>query len=89
VALALVAGVTAAQNYPSKPVRLVLPFPPGAPNDMVGRALGLKLSQQLGESVVPEKQPRAGGNKGQGLAAAQPGDRYNKELSNPRVPINP
>jgi tripartite-type tricarboxylate transporter receptor subunit TctC len=89
VALALAAGVTAAQNYPSKPVRLVLPFPPGAPNDMVGRAIGLKLSQQLGESVVPENHPGAGGNIGLGFAAAQPGDGYTIVLSTPGIAISP
>ncbi|HKU70811.1 MAG TPA: tripartite tricarboxylate transporter substrate binding protein [Burkholderiales bacterium] len=86
--IAAAAGV-AAQNYPSKPIRLVLPFPPGAPNDMVGRAIGQKLSQQLGESVVPENHPGAGGNIGLGFAAAQPGDGYTIVLSTPGIAISP
>jgi tripartite-type tricarboxylate transporter receptor subunit TctC len=76
-------------GYPSKPIRLVLPFPPGAPNDMVGRALGQKLSQQLGESVVPENHPGAGGNIGLGFAAAQLGDGYTLVLSTPGIAISP
>jgi tripartite-type tricarboxylate transporter receptor subunit TctC len=87
--IALMCGAAAAQNYPSKPIRLVLPFPPGAPNDMVGRALGVKLSQQLGESVVPENHPGAGGNIGLGFAAAQPGDGYTIVLSTPGIAISP
>ena len=89
LALAMAACGAAAQNYPSKPVRLVLPFPPGAPNDMVGRALGQKLSQQLGESVVPENHPGAGGNIGLGFAAAQTGDGYTIVLSTPGIAISP
>lgn len=87
--IALMCGAAAAQNYPSKPIRLILPFPPGAPNDMVGRALAVKLSQQLGESVVPENHPGAGGNIGLGFAAAQPGDGYTIVLSTPGIAISP
>jgi tripartite-type tricarboxylate transporter receptor subunit TctC len=89
VALALAAAVAAAQNYPARPIRLVLPFPPGAPNDMVGRVLGQKLSEQLGGAVVPENHPGAGGNIGLGFAAAQQGDGYNIVLSTPGIAISP
>ena len=86
---ALFCGAAVAQGYPAKPIRLILPFPPGAPNDMVGRALGQKLSQQLGESVVPENHPGAGGNIGIGFAAAAPADGYNIVLSTPGIAISP
>ena len=88
-ALALTAAVAAAQNYPVKPIRLILPFPPGASNDLVGRALAVKLSQQLGETVVPENHPGAGGNIGIGFAAAQPGDGYTMLLSTPGIALSP
>ena len=57
------------QAYPVKPVRIILPFPPGAPNDTVGRALGQKLGELLGQNVVPDNRPGAGGNVGFGVAA--------------------
>jgi len=79
----------AGQGYPSKPIRLILPFPPGAPNDMVGRALGQKLSEQLGESVVADNRPGAGGNVGLGAAAKSPPDGYTFVLATPGIAISP
>jgi len=73
------------QAYPAKPVRLILPFPPGAPNDTVGRALGQKLSEQLGENVVPENRPGAGGNVGIGVAAMSAPDGYTLVLATPEI----
>jgi tripartite-type tricarboxylate transporter receptor subunit TctC len=89
--LALGCGVGAAfaQSYPAKPIRLILPFPPGAPNDMVGRALGQKLSEQLGANVVPDNRPGAGGNVGLGAAAKSPPDGYTLVLSTPGIAISP
>ena len=89
--LALSCGAAFAQApaYPVKPVRLILPFPPGAPNDMVGRALGQKLGEQLGENVVPENRAGAGGNVGLGAAAKSPADGYTLVLSTPGIAISP
>ena len=42
-----------AQQYPAKPVRLILPFPPGAPSDLVGRTIGQKLGEQMGQTSFP------------------------------------
>ena len=78
-----------AQAYPSKPIRLILPFPPGAPNDMVGRALAQKLSEQLGASIVPDNRPGAGGNVGLTAAAKSPPDGYTLVLSTPGIAISP
>jgi tripartite-type tricarboxylate transporter receptor subunit TctC len=88
---ALFCGAVFAQvpAYPTKPVRLILPFPPGAPNDMVGRALGQKLAEQLGENVVPENRAGAGGNVGLGAAAKSPADGYTLVLSTPGIAISP
>ena len=82
-------GLAFAQGYPAKPIRLILPFPPGAPNDMVGRALGQKLSEQLGASVVADNRPGAGGNVGIGTAAKSPPDGYTIVLATPGVAISP
>ena len=75
--------------YPSKPVRLILPFPPGAPNDMVGRALAQKLGEQLGQNVVAENRPGVGGNLGIGAAAKSPPDGYTVVLATPGIAISP
>jgi tripartite-type tricarboxylate transporter receptor subunit TctC len=64
------------QAYPSKPVRLILPFPAGGPTDLLGRLLGQKLSEQLGQPVVPENRPGAAGNVGAEFASKQQPDGY-------------
>ena len=89
LALSCGAGTAFAQAYPAKPIRLILPFPPGAPNDMVGRALGQKLSEQLGANVVPDNRAGAGGNVGIAAAAKSPPDGYTLLLSTPGISISP
>ena len=73
---ALAAGAAVAQPYPAKPVRMVLPFPPGGPTDLLGRTIAQKLSEQMGQQVVPENRPGAGGNVGLELASKSPADGY-------------
>lgn len=60
LALALVVEAAAAQSYPSKPIRLVVPYPPGALTDLLGRAIGERLGAALKQSVVIENKPGAG-----------------------------
>jgi len=86
---ALVCGSALAQSYPSKPVRLILPFPAGAPSDMVGRALGQKLGEQLGQNVVPDNRAGAGGNVGIAAAAKAPPDGYTILVSSPAIALSP
>ena len=62
--LALAAFPAAAQDYPSKPVRLVNPFPPGGPLDVLGRLLSERLTGSLGKQVIVENKPGAAGNIG-------------------------
>ena len=71
VAIAL-AAPAAAQSYPSKPVRFILPFPPGGPTDILGRIIGQRLAVQLNQPVVPENRPGAGGNVGTDCTPARP-----------------
>jgi tripartite-type tricarboxylate transporter receptor subunit TctC len=76
VMLALASGEVLAQAYPSKFVRLIVPFPPGGPSDIIARVLGQKLSEKWGRSVVVENRPGAGGNLGSELTAKAAPDGY-------------
>src|SRR5450631_3094475 len=87
--LATIAPPLCAQSYPSKPVRFILPFPPGGPTDILGRIVGQKLSSQLGQPVVPENRPGAGGNVGTEYAAKTPPDGYTIVLGTPSISISP
>lgn len=86
---ALFCGAAFAQAYPAKPLRLILPFPPGGPSDILGRALAQKLSEQLGQNVVPDNRPGAGGNLGAELTAKSPHDGYTLLLTSPSIAISP
>ncbi len=85
----LACGAALAQGYPSKPIRLVMPFPAGAPSDMVGRAIGQKLGEQLGEAVVPDNRTGAGGNLGIAAVAKAPPDGYTLLVTSPTIAISP
>ncbi len=78
IALAAAAPTPQAQTtpFPAKPVRLVVPFPPGGPLDVTGRAIAQKLSEAWGQSVVVDNRPGAGGNIGADLVAKSPPDGY-------------
>jgi tripartite-type tricarboxylate transporter receptor subunit TctC len=65
-----------AQTYPTKPVRIVVPFPPGGATDVLGRLLSDKLTARLGQQVVIENKPGAGGSIGATLVAQSPADGY-------------
>jgi tripartite-type tricarboxylate transporter receptor subunit TctC len=66
----------AAQAYPAKPIRLIIPFPPGGSNDIVGRMIGAQLGQRLGHQVVPDNRGGAGGVIGTEVAARSQPDGY-------------
>ena len=76
-------------TYPAKPVRLILPFPPGGPSDILGRALAQKLTEQIGQSVITDNRPGAGGNLGLEVTAKAPPDGYTVVLSSPLISISP
>jgi tripartite-type tricarboxylate transporter receptor subunit TctC len=85
----LASNVVPAQGYPAKPVRLILPFPPGGPTDLLGRAIAQKLADQLGQQVIADNRPGAGGNLGLELAAKSPPDGYTIVLAAPPIAISP
>ncbi|HEX6530213.1 MAG TPA: tripartite tricarboxylate transporter substrate-binding protein, partial [Burkholderiales bacterium] len=74
--LAAACGVSVAQTYPAKPVRLIIPFPPGGSNDVVGRAIAQQLGERLGQSVVVDNRGGAGGIIGTNEAGKSPADGY-------------
>jgi tripartite-type tricarboxylate transporter receptor subunit TctC len=73
---ALIAGSVFAQSYPAKPVKLIVPFPPGGNTDIVGRLIAQKLSEGLGQQVYVENRGGAGGTIGTEAAAKSPADGY-------------
>ncbi len=75
VALAAASAVCA-QTYPAKPIRLVVPFPPGGPADSVARVLAQKLNESLGQQVVVDNRAGATGTIGAGIVAKSPPDGY-------------
>jgi tripartite-type tricarboxylate transporter receptor subunit TctC len=82
MALASSVGV-AAETWPAKPVRIIVPFPPGSSPDLIARMLADKLAQALGQPVIVENKPGAGGNLGTGLVAKAEPDGYTLGLSIP------
>ncbi|HLK84601.1 MAG TPA: tripartite tricarboxylate transporter substrate binding protein [Xanthobacteraceae bacterium] len=65
-----------AQDYPNKPIRLVVPFPPGGPNDIIGRVVGQKMQELLGQPIVIDNRPGAGGTLGTDNVAKSEPDGY-------------
>ncbi|MFN0304259.1 MAG: tripartite tricarboxylate transporter substrate binding protein [Burkholderiales bacterium] len=75
-ALALLACIAAQAQYPAKPIRLVVPFPPGAGTDVVARLVGQRLTDQLGQAIVVENRVGAGGAIGAEFVANADADGY-------------
>jgi tripartite-type tricarboxylate transporter receptor subunit TctC len=78
-----------AQTYPNKPIRLILPFQPGGTTDIIGRIIGQKFAERLGQPVVPENRPGAGSNLGIELAAKARPDGYTIVLTSPALTVSP
>ena len=100
IGCALVPALAAAQTYPSKPIKFIVPYPPGGNTDIVGRTFAQKLSERLGQPVVIDNRGGAAGSIGMGVAAKSPADGYTLVIgdlgslviaafANPNLPYNP
>jgi tripartite-type tricarboxylate transporter receptor subunit TctC len=78
----------AAETYPSRPIRLLIGFPPGGPADIPGRAIAERLSQSLGVPVVAENKPGAGGMLAMQELIAQPADGHTLLICTYFDPVN-
>jgi len=88
--LLLLPGIAAAQNYPNKPVRMIIPFAPGGASDFVGRIIQPRMAELLGQQVIVENKPGASGNIGVAETARSAPDGYTIFLGNVgSVAINP
>jgi len=76
VALALLAGAASAQSYPSKTVRVVIPWPPGGSNDVVGRIVTQKVGENVGQQFIVDNRAGAAGSIGADVVAKAPPDGY-------------
>ena len=85
---AAVAGIARAQSYPTRPIHLMVGFPPGGPNDILGRLMGQWLSVRLGQPVIVENRPGASGNLATEAVVRAPGDGYTLLLVGPANAIN-
>jgi tripartite-type tricarboxylate transporter receptor subunit TctC len=78
-----------AAGYPNHPIRFILPFPPGGGTDIIGRLLAQRLSEELGQPVVPDNRPGAGGNIGAEAAVRAPNDGYTIVICTVTLAISP
>src|SRR4051812_87014 len=90
VACALACQAAFAQQYPVRPIRMIVPWPPGQATDLAGRVVALKLSELLGQQVIADNRPGAGGMIGTDMVAKAAADGYTLlAASSGPVTINP
>jgi tripartite-type tricarboxylate transporter receptor subunit TctC len=90
VTVMLGAAESRAQAWPVKPIRMIAPFPPGGTSDVIGRVVGAKLQEVLGQNVLVENRAGAGGSLGTEVAARAPADGYTILVGNASpISINP
>jgi tripartite-type tricarboxylate transporter receptor subunit TctC len=82
LAVALFGSPTLAQNYPSNPIRLVVAFTPGGPSDVLARLVGERIGHHLGQAVIIDNRPGAGGNVAAEIVAKAPADGYTLLMGN-------
>ncbi len=87
--LLLLSAVAAAQGYPTKPIRLILPVAAGSTSDTIGRMVARNLSERLGQQMVVDNQPGAGGNIGVPIAARAAADGYTMLMISSAQAISP
>src|ERR1044071_7880297 len=86
--LVLFALAASAQTYPTRPIRFIVPFPPGGGNDIVGRIVAVRLGEALGQPLVVDNRGGAGGTIGTDLAAKAPPDGYTLLVNNISLAVN-
>ncbi|HMF27023.1 MAG TPA: tripartite tricarboxylate transporter substrate binding protein [Pseudolabrys sp.] len=84
-----ISGTARAQAYPSRPVRVIVPFAAGGPTDVFARLIALNLSRSLGQQFYVENQPGAGGNLGMGAGARAAPDGYAITIVSTSYVVNP
>jgi len=90
VVTATVGPVAVAQDFPAKPINIVVPFPPGGSNDVLARVLGQKMSESFGQPVIVQNKPGAAGNIGTEIVARSEPDGYTIGIApNQTVSVNP
>lgn len=82
-------SATQAADFPSRPIELVIPYPPGGPNDVIGRMLGEQMSKRLGQSIVVKNLPGAGGNVAAATVSRAKADGYTLLLPAMAYAVNP
>ena len=87
-ALFVIAAAAMAQSYPSKPIRLIVPFPPGGGNDIVARTVNIKLPGLLGQNLIIDNRAGAGGNIGAEIVARSAPDGYTLLIANNALTAN-
>ena len=85
VVFALAPHLAAAETYPERPIRFVVPYAAGGTTDLLSRAIAQKLSEAIGQPVVPDNRPGAGGNVGAEIVAKSPPDGYTMLMA----PVSP
>jgi tripartite-type tricarboxylate transporter receptor subunit TctC len=88
-AACLISGAAFGEQYPTKPVKIIIPFPAGGVTDLAGRLIAQRLSEKLGQQFYIENIGGAGGNLGMAQVARAPGDGYTVLLSSSSVTVNP
>jgi tripartite-type tricarboxylate transporter receptor subunit TctC len=83
------AGPASAQQYPTKAVKVVVPFPAGGVTDIATRLIAQRLSEKLGQQFYVENHAGAGGNLGMGIVAKAPGDGYTILVASSSIVVNP
>src|SRR5262245_6306724 len=87
--LAAAAVPALAQNYPARPVRVIIAFPPGSATDIIGRVISAKVSELWGQQAVPDNRGGAGGSIGSALAAKATPDGYTLLINSNAHVVNP